>query len=174
MLRKCVVRRLPMSSQNPLLGLRPFHKHCERRFISFPFERGFQQVLSEWRELRLLLPIFWDTEETALFSTFQLWQVYQLYGSDPIAINPENVRLLGFEKLLRLLLKIQDYYLPEVRGNLRTGIYRNYSRERWSATVLLSSIRYWREDLIRRHLFVPRKTLDACELDGEALLDWIG
>ncbi|HVT14740.1 MAG TPA: hypothetical protein VHQ90_00990 [Thermoanaerobaculia bacterium] len=125
--------------------------------------------------------MFWS-DKTPLYSTFQLWQIDYLLGVDAKSISGNSAaRLRDFEKLLRLLLRIQDHYLPEVRGDLRTGIDADYHglvalggtffHDR--TTYLLSALRLSRNDLIRRRLFVPQRSLKVSKLDVKALLGWI-
>jgi hypothetical protein len=70
--------------------------------------------------------------------------------------------------------------LPEVRSNKRWGEYRNYQGSVAIAGTyfvtttqyLLSSIREWREDLIKDGFFDPQKTLSDSKLEVKVIKNW--
>ncbi len=172
--------RLPRTTQNPLFDLQGFHRFCQPRFPYLPMEHSFEKLLRGWSRRKLLMPIC-SYEKIALYSSYQAWQVDRLLGRDSGLNIHDDIGLRGFSNILRLLLRIQDFYLPEVRGNLRTGLWADYGGAvvaagpffRLRHTYLLSYIRQVRSVAIQRRKFIPQNELRASKLDNESLISWV-
>jgi len=176
-----IFEKLPTSTQNPLLARGDFFKYCKRRFRWVSnFERGFVA----WLEPRLergLIRAAHHHNGIAYFSTFQIYQVWCVHMlGDEALKSGSSVAGSDFENLLRLLTKIQDFYLPEIRSNQRVSEYRDYygaaaiGGTHFSAKTqyMLSSIHEWRQSNIKNGYFDPAQALSTTELDLDVLVRW--
>ncbi len=173
-----IFQKPPNSTQNPLLSKSEFFKHCKRRFRWVGnFERGFV----EWLEPRLekgLIREAYRLDDVAYFSTFQTWQVHRL-GNASLE-SGQSATSAEFENLLRLLTRIQDFYLPEIRSNQRFGEYRDYHGKVaiggtyfcTKTQYLLSDLREWRQRNIEGGYFDLAQALSNVDLDVPALMRW--
>ena len=118
-----ILEQKPTSTQNPLLSTSEFFKHCRSRFRWINSESTFV----EWLETKLeegAIQAAFSYEGTSYFLTYQVWQIDRLVDKN---FRLERSTLIDeFEKLLRLLTKIQDFYLPEIRSNQRFGRHDDY------------------------------------------------
>ena len=87
--------------------------------------------------------------------------------------------LKGFDKLLRLLILTQDFYLPEVRSDLRSGLVQSYSCPILSGTFftanesyVLGALRAHRERLIEEGHFKPQDALSEVGMTSADLTHW--
>ena len=86
-----------------------------------------------------------------------------------------------FEKLLRLLTKIQDFYLPEIRSNQRFGRHDDYRGKvaiggthfKSETQYLLSKIHNYRYECLAQGYFEPSQAISASELNTVALEQWV-
>jgi hypothetical protein len=176
---RSLLSEIPASTQNPLLGLGPFHRFCDPRFRWLGFEHDFAKRLQSLARSEHLLPVYREGK-IWLYATFQIWEVALLRKCTRKQlrfIRPDE----RFRSVLRLLLRIQDYYLPEVRTNRRTGQSRDYqgtigivgSFFVQTTTRPVSDFTRWRCDLIAKGRFSPRQFLEECELTPDDLREWI-
>lgn len=173
-----IFEKLPNSTQNPLLSTGKFFKHCKRRFRWIGTKQSFTGWLGSKLERELIRAAYYHND-VSYFSTYQVWQINRLgdenIESEQAAITAE------FETLLRLLARIQDFYLPEIRSNQRFGEHQDH---RGAAAIggthfyartqyMLSDIREWRQDAIESGYFDLTQALSVTELDATALMRWI-
>ncbi len=176
-----IFQKPPNSTQNPLLSKSEFFKHCRRRFRWVGnSERGFVS----WLEPRLekgLIRAAYHHNGAAYFSTFQIYQVWYVHiRGDQALESGSSADDSGLENLLRLLIKIQDFYLPETRSNQRSGEYRDHhgaaaiggTHFSGKTQYMLSVFREWRQRNIKEGYFDPAKALSTTELDLDALIHW--
>jgi hypothetical protein len=169
--------QVPPTSQNPLLSSQEFAKFCKERIRDQSL--SFVEELDAYRSRGLLRPVFAGAK-TAYYSTFQTWPLRQIIaagpGSDRVArLNDE------FEQLLRLLIAIQDFYLPEVRGDCRVGEARDYGGDvavggtyfYKRVTMVISSLCEWRHDCIRSGEFDPSAVLTQNGMSAQEVGRWI-
>lgn len=201
--------KIPISIQNPLLGTYPFFNYCKKRFKSIGmFEKDFLWLLNFYKKEGLFLPVY-SVNKKDYYSTFQVYNLYLLekYRSNclsPYVISKKkrkNVKatiqnwketlkvnkdiLKGqvnyFNKLLLLLLKIQDFYLPEVRGNQCFGEWHDYKKMTIinkgyfieKSGYLLSFLRNYRENKIKNGVFKPEKILSNSKFDVKTIKNWM-
>src|SRR5258708_3956867 len=112
-----VLDQFPDTTQNPLLPLTKFADFCCERFRSAS-PSTMHDKLRVAARAGVLSPLV-VYEKDLFYSIFQVWQVQQLRRSSSRGASDQ--RIATFEPVLRLLAAIQDYYLPEVRGNRRMG-----------------------------------------------------
>jgi hypothetical protein len=153
-MKKRLLNKIIPSSQNPLLSLGEFYKYCKKRFDNVgTSERDFSWLLKFYKRESFLIPVY-SEKDRDYYSTFQVYNLYLIENyraaclkpNSPSKYNGEIIKfpvvnwqkilkknkdrlinqIEGFNKLLLLLFKIQDFYLPEVRSNKRLGEYRNY------------------------------------------------
>jgi hypothetical protein len=113
------------------------------------------------------------------FQTYQAWQVYELGDRAPVL--EVSIAGSGFEALVRLLTKIQDFYLPEIRSDQRFGEFHDYYSEvaiggtyfNTRTQYMLSSICEWRHRNIKEGYFAPTQVFADTELDIVSLTRWI-
>ena len=109
-----VLKRPPNSTENPLLSTIDFYNYCHRRFREIRSREMFVNQLQSLNEDGLLLPIF-RRDGVDFYSSFQLWQLYKV-----IPRSDRVPTFFGrFQKVLRLLFEIQNFYLPEFRSDRR-------------------------------------------------------
>jgi len=201
--------KIPISIQNPLLGTHLFFNYCKKRFKNIGmYEKDFLWLLNFYKKEGLFLPVY-SVNKKDYYSTFQVYNLYLLekYRSNclnlyviseqknkKIKVNVQNWKetlkvnkdiLKGkiscFNKLLLLLLKIQDFYLPEVRGNQCFGEWHDYKNMQVIDKVyfieksgyLLSFIRKHRENKIKNEVFKPKKILSDSKPDIKTIKDWM-
>ena len=83
-------------------------------------------------------------------------------------------------RLIRLLIEIQDFYLPEIRSNLRYGEVRDYHGAATdegpifctSKTLLLSSITVWQNNLKKNNRFKPHEIIKKHDFTVDQLIKW--
>lgn len=207
-MKKRLLNKIIPSSQNPLLSLREFYKYCEKRFDNVgTFEKDFSWLLNFYRKEGFLIPVY-SEKDSDYYSTFQVYNLYLIESyraaclkpNAPSKYNGEIIKfpvvnwqkilkkskdrlinqIEGFNKLLMLLFKIQDFYLPEVRSNKRLGEYRDYHGDiaiggTYFVTkkkFLLSSIRDWRNQFIKENDFNPQKILSDLNFQIEEIEKW--
>ena len=86
----------------------------------------------------------------------------------------------NFNKLLLLLLKIQDYYFPEIRSDKRVSEFRDYNGANaiegtffvTKSNVLLNYIQKRRKELIKNGHFNPLKVLSESKFTIEEIKNW--
>ncbi len=173
-----VFESVPNSRQNPLLSVRKFAEYSKRRFRWAGTKRSF----ARWLELRVERKLFrpaYHHNGTSYFSTYQVWQIDRLSNEDLDSEQPTIFR--EFEVILQLLVKIQDFYLPEVRSDQRFGEHHNYHG---SAAIggtyfctktqyLLSTVREARQHDIESGNFSPAEIVSQVGLDVPMLIQWV-
>ena len=170
-----VLPEIPDSSQNPLLTLDKFAKHCADRFRSIS-HWSLTDRLRDAAHSGYLRPLV-VYESHLLYSSFQVWQVLHARWDEPDTAK----RVLAFEPVLRLLASVQDYYLPETRGNGRVAEWRDYGGAvvldgTWflkTLTYLSSTIRRFRQDALESGDLNPAAALEASGISGEDLRKWL-
>src|SRR5687767_12914791 len=115
-----VLPEIPYSSQNPLLPVDKFAKYCSERLRSLS-QWSLSDRLKAAASAGYLRPLVVH-ENHLLYSPFQVWQVLHARWDD----EESSKYVLSFESVLRLLVTVQDYYLPETRGNGRVAEWRQY------------------------------------------------
>lgn len=168
----------PSSSQNPLLSTGEFFKYCKPRFKWIVTRRSFTQ----WLESRIeneTIKAAYHRDGVFYFSTHQVWQIDRLANE---ALGPERSTVRDeFEKLLRFLTSIQDFYLPEIRSNQRFGQHYDYRGKvavggthfKSETQYLLSELRKYRHQCLAQGYFEPSQALSVVGLDVAALKRWI-
>jgi hypothetical protein len=199
---KTIFNVFPASIENPLMDRSHFIKYCQRRFKYLPsFEKDFALYLEELNELEFLLPIYIE-KNTYYYSSFQIYQLKYI----------ENIRkslLLSYRKesfiydwrsnfkefkdnyqkvinryipLLKLLITIQDFYIPFVRTDMRLGELREYmpkyvigggftsiSKSKVSLSYLENSSR----KMIKNGKFNPQKILDEMNINVDYIIHFL-
>jgi hypothetical protein len=113
-----VFESVPNSRQNPLLSLDKFAEYSIRRF-RWP---GTKRTFARWLQSRIergLIRAGYHHDGTYYFSTYQIWQIDRLSDEDLDSEQPAKVN--EFEILLRLLVRIQDFYFT--RDSIRSKIW---------------------------------------------------
>lgn len=172
-----IFEKLPVTTQNPILSTSSFYKHCKPRFRWVVTKNGF----SRWLETRIdeLIRPAYRHDSVSYYSVFQTWQVHKSSQYD--STTGHSSEAAEFETLLKLMVRIQDFYLPEIRSDQRFGEHRDYSGKAaiggtyffGKAQYLLSAVREWRQNNIDAGVFNPVHFLAASGLDEEALARWI-
>lgn len=169
----------PYTKENPLLATPDFYNYCLKRFRGIGPKTTFVDWLQEENRLEVIRPAF-RNETTFYFSTFQIWQVHKCIQSIHLSTTAMDA-YRQFETVLSLLLRIQDYYLPEVRSDKRMGQSRDYcgtvSIDGESlctkTSYVLTGLRRRRRQQISAGEFNPTQTLKESGLDSAALRRWI-
>ncbi len=171
-----ILEKRPGSTQNPLLSTREFFKHCKRRFRWVNRENAF----IEWLESNVkegTLRASFSHQGTSYFSTYQVWQINKLNSEDFIARRASKED--AFESVVRLLTRIQDFYLPEVRSDQRVGQHDDYGAVGIDGTYfysktqyLLSDIRAQRRFNIEHGRFDPAEVASSVGLHTKELSRW--
>ena len=139
------------------------------------FEATFSAMLKALADSGDLRPVF-EYKAHPFYSTFQIYQIFLINFRDSTNISSGlRDQLTKFEKLLTLLLEIQDVYLPEVRGNLRTGLWLDYAGSKVLSgtffcnrtTYLLSALRSHQKQLIADSDFDPGSVLEESALSHD-------
>lgn len=161
----------PQSSQNPILSERKFIAHCDVRFHGL-FSLTFGERLKEFRNRNLMRSVY-EQDGISYYSTFQTWPLRRIlvYGKSNDGARELNTQ---FETILKLLLRLQDFYLPEVRSDCRFGELRRHSGFfRTRTSHLLSHLRRWRVDDVAAGYLDRKSELSNCGLGNEELLRWV-
>ena len=174
-----VFNDLPHTKENPLLSTKDFYKHCLKRFRGIGTKTNFVDWLQEKTRLELIRPAF-RNETTFCFSNFQVWQIDKCIQSGQLS-TAALTACRQFETVLSLLVRIQDYYLPEVRSDKRMGQHRDYhgtvaiGGESFCTrtSYVLSGLRRCRGRLISTGEFNPAQMLKESGLDSASLRRWI-
>ena len=169
-----VLAEIPYSSQNPLLPADKFAKHCAERLRSVS-HWTLGDRLKAAASTGYLRPLV-VYENHLLYSPFQAWQVLHARWDD----DASSKYLLSFEPVLRLLVIVQDYYLPETRGNGRVAEWRDYGGiavldGTWflkTMTYLTSTLRRFRQEAIESGKLRPLEALSDCGISAEDLKKW--
>lgn len=176
-----IFNQLPYTDQNPLLATASsFHNYCKIRFRNCsPVSNKFSEWTLEARKKNLLPPAF-ENGNTRYYSTFQVWQVYHLLRADTLDIKRPS-SFDEFDVLLRLLIEIQDLYLPQIRSDQRIGQLRDYKGDvAIGGTFFCTTTSYVakgliddRKDLITSGSFQPAKILAESSLNAKTIRKWI-
>lgn len=207
-MRKKLLNKIIASSQNPLLSFGEFYKYCTKRFNNVgTFEKDFSWLLNFYKRKGFLIPAYSEKNKN-YYSTFQVYSLYLVENYRTACLKPhaetkykeETIKvpvvtwreilnrskdilikqIANFNKLLLLLLEIQDFYLPEIRSNKRLGEFRNYHGNIAiggtffvaKSEYLLSAIRDWRTRLIKENKFCPQKILADLNFQIDKIEDW--
>jgi hypothetical protein len=166
----------PPTLQNPLYPLDKFTEYCEKRFRSMS-TATLAERLRNAAVVGTLRPVV-VSEDHLFYSAFQLWQVRHLTWCEAVGV--ESARIGGYEPILKLLIAIQDYYLPEVRGNRRFGRWLDYGGMvafggSWfceSSTYVISYVRFLRKQAIAEGKLDPAAVMTQSGVDAETLRRW--
>lgn len=177
---KTVLANLPATSENPLLGGSTFHDFVQKRFRRFTFQSRLESWLKRCERANLIRPA-WVAKGTWLYSTFQIYQIWHCSGIYRFRRDLESVPLLeSFDQLLRLLVQIQDYYLPLVRSDCRIGLVRGGSVAAVAGSHFTTTTSYVRDALRRQKDraiehgdFQPRKMLEESGLTPQDIRAWV-
>lgn len=176
-----IFAEVPFTEQNPLLATAStFHTYCKERFRDCsPFSGKFSDWSLEAAERNLLRPAFVNGK-TRYYSTFQVWQVYHLLRAGSLNMD-RPTSFEEFDTLLKLLVSIQDYYLPQIRSDQRTGQLRDYKGDvAIGGTFFYTTTSYVvkgliddRKELIATGHFVPAHILKESNLSAADVRKWI-
>lgn len=197
-------------NQNPVFTSDEFFKYCKNRFANIGTSKeDFFWLLNFYRKEGFLLPVY-SENGVDCYSSFQVYNLYLLETHRSYCLKPDagtkykgktikfpklswqeilknkinsdilKVQIDDFNKVLLLLLKIQDYYLPEIRGNKRIGEWQDYKGTVVRggtcfvtiSNFILSSIRKWRTNLIMNGKFNPQRILSDSKLEVETIKNW--
>lgn len=162
--QETVLKEAPDTAENPLVGGSPLHDFWRQRFRRFTLQGDLQKWLSRAARADLIRPAIVHNG-TWYYSTFQLWPMW--YYSPLTRFRRDTVRaerIDAFDAIVRLLCRIQDYYLPLVRSDQRYGVRREYMGRpagiagtsfHSSTHYVLYSLRRWKEDRIQDGEFNP-------------------
>jgi hypothetical protein len=166
--------------QEPLLDLERFARFCAGNAAHLGLTRYPESAISYLRRKGLLRPVE-ILNRRPFFSPFQIWLVANA-GLDPkrrkgfLEAHAEE-----FHRVVRLLTSIQDFYLPEVRSDLRSArfisqgpsfVSRGGLGFRTLSTYHLSSLRDRRRELIREGLFQPAALVADSGLSLDRIAHW--
>ncbi|MCK5491244.1 MAG: hypothetical protein KAI67_05375 [Candidatus Pacebacteria bacterium] len=71
-----LLNKLPISSQNPLLGSSQFFKYCKERFYHIGnSERDFKWLLNFYKKEKILLPTY-SENDIDFYSSFQVYAIW--------------------------------------------------------------------------------------------------
>ncbi|MBT4384121.1 hypothetical protein HOD30_00040 [Candidatus Peregrinibacteria bacterium] len=195
---KALCKEIPRSSQNPLLSEEAFFKLCLRRFHNIGRSKdNFVKLLDFYNDEQLFSPVFIH-EKQSYYSTFQVFNLFILeeFREKSLSLNSElqcgdwkqmlkankehlREENIEFSKLLKLLIAIQDYYLPEVMSDGRVGELRDYGTLILGGTfmcskkrVVLSALQRYRNTAITAGKFKPKESLDSINLSVEEVVKW--
>jgi hypothetical protein len=166
---------VPDSNQNPLLPLKKFAEFCADRFRGAS-HWSLGERLRTAADANLLRPLCVH-EDYLLYSPFQVWQVLHARWGEP---SEAWRRVHSFEPVLRLLATVQDYYLPETRGNGRFAEWRDYGGAvvldgTWflkTMTYVVSTIRRFRQGALQKGELNPKEALESCAVTSQDLEKW--
>lgn len=173
-----IFERVPNSRQNPLLSMETFAKYSKPRFRW----AGTKRNVAKWLELRiekkLIRPAYYHNG-TSYFSTYQIWQIDKLSNEDLESERP--IIFNDFEVLLSLMVRIQDFYLREIRSNQRFGEHQDYDGKVaiggtyfcTKTQYLLSAVREARQYDIESGNFNPAEIVAQVGFDASRLIQWI-
>lgn len=176
---KAIFDEVPYTTQNPLLGIGDFYRFVAKRLNKFRFEDDFSEWLQNLEDAKHILPAFIH-ESITFYSTFQIWQVYHFLHHPNDQIDSQNY-YVDFRKILELLIAIQDFYLPEIRSNQRTGEVHDYGGQvavsgtymNSKSEYVLSGIRNWHAEDISSGNLNPSELLQNSGLSIENVIRWI-
>lgn len=176
-----IFSEIPNSGQNPLLATTPdFHRYCKARFRKCaPFQHQFLEWAREAASKDLLCPAF-THGETRYYSTFQVWQVHHLICAGNLN-GQRPADFCAFEALLKLLVRVQDHYLPQIRSDQRFGQLRDYGNQVAIGGTHFCTTTYYvakaladeRKNAISSNTFRPSEILNESGLSPSDLRKWI-
>jgi hypothetical protein len=162
------------------LDVEHFAKFCASNAAALGLWRYPARALAYLRRNRFLRPIE-TINRSAFFSPFQVWLVAKA-GIEPklrqrfLEKNSEE-----FHRIVLLLTSIQEFYLPEVRSDLRAGhvieegpsfVGRGGSGFSSHSSVHLQWLRDRRCELIQEGLFDPQGLVDDSGLSTDQIAHW--
>jgi len=200
---KAILNSVLPSDQNPLLSIEKFYDYCRKRFFNIGHSiSDFRYLLELYIKYNYFTPALLK-DERAYYSTFQVYMLNLLEQYRKRSLSPHAGSHLGekvikapiknwyktlmddsdmvepqledFNSLLKLLMEIQDFYLPEVRTNQRVGLLREYHGGfiKVDKLVLTSALKNWREMEIANRNYVPQEYLEESDLTIEDLKIWV-
>ena len=171
----------PFTKQNPLLAtVQDFHRYCQQRVRGLS---SFSKQFSDWSlvaaKRNLLRPAFVHGD-VRYYATFQVWQVYHLTHAGSLDVDrPKDFE--EFDTLLELLVRIQDYYLPQVRSDQRVGQSRDYGGDVaiggthfcTTTSYIAKALADERKESIASGHFTPSAILKESGLSTSDVRNWI-
>jgi hypothetical protein len=180
--RRTVLDFVPATSQNPLLGGASLHSFCCSRFSKFVFPWTLERWLLKAERGGIVFPA-WSSGKVPYYSSFQIWQFWRISGSAKFSKKLERpIVFAEFDALVRLLVQIQDYYLPLVRSDQRNGTCRDYgpgvdgiagTSFCTTKTYILDALHQWKNREISCKRFEPARVLSESGLSPADLREWI-